>query len=104
MQNIKTAPMNGTWIVVYVDGVYKEAHFYCGFWEDKRGKLGSLPTHWCPLPVVKKPPSKDELLAKLFALKHKDDKDVAYIDADLLLLEYINDDEITEYFYAIGKG
>ncbi len=45
----------------------------------------------------------EELVEKLVALQANDDHEFAHIDADDLLLEYINDQRVTEAFNAIDK-
>lgn len=47
--------------------------------------------------------TKEELLAKLKELKSNSDCEDAHIEADDALLDYINDQEISESYGAIGK-
>jgi hypothetical protein len=47
--------------------------------------------------------TKEELIEKLKAEAANRDKEVAHINADELLLEYINDSEIKEAYDAISK-
>jgi hypothetical protein len=96
MQDIKTAPKDGTWVVVRFNGVYLEAHYYCGFLEDRSGNQLINPTHRCHIPVPKEPMTKEQLLK---SISLGDKYDAAY-NADIadLLIEYINDDEITEAY------
>ncbi len=42
--------------------------------------------------------TRDELIEKLRDLAIESDREVAHIEADKLLLEYINDDEVSEVF------
>lgn len=46
---------------------------------------------------------KVELIEKLKILQKKVDKEVAHIEADSLLLQYINDEDVTEAFEDINK-
>ena len=47
--------------------------------------------------------TKEELIKKLFDLTCYYDLEKAHIEADILLLEYINDEEITKAFNDIDK-
>ena len=47
--------------------------------------------------------TKEELIKKLFDLTCYYDLEKAHIKADILLLEYINDEEITKAFNDIDK-
>ena len=47
--------------------------------------------------------SKEELIAKLKVLNNERNTEVAHMVADKLLLEYINDPEITEAFTKVNK-
>lgn len=47
--------------------------------------------------------TKEELIKKLFDLTFYYDLEKAHIEADILLLEYINDEEITKAFNDIDK-
>lgn len=52
---------------------------------------------------IKLPLTKIKLLENLKELKKSNDEESAHIEADNLLLEYINDDEITQAFKDINK-
>jgi hypothetical protein len=106
MQDIKTAPKDGTWVVVANCGEYIEAKYDCTgdsfayFWRDRQGNKLSNPTHWINIPVVKKPMTRDELLAELTELSTSENDLIdIHIKAYDLLLEFINDDEITALFH-----
>ena len=45
----------------------------------------------------------DELIVKLEELINCDDPEAAHMEADELLLEYINDKKVTEAFNSIRK-
>lgn len=47
--------------------------------------------------------TKDELLAKLRELADDSDHEMAHVQADDLLLEWISDPEIEEAYHAIEK-
>lgn len=47
--------------------------------------------------------TRDELLARLRELRQSDDIEAIHSDADTLLVEYINDDEIKAAYDQIGK-
>jgi len=47
--------------------------------------------------------TKEELIAKLKECAANGDLEVAHWDADQLLLEYINDQDITEAYRDVGK-
>jgi hypothetical protein len=47
--------------------------------------------------------TKDELLKKLAECNENPDQEVAHVDADQLLVEYIGDDEIALAYHAIDK-
>lgn len=47
--------------------------------------------------------TKQELIEKLRELKKDADLEMAHVDADDYLLEYINDPQVTEAFHAINK-
>lgn len=49
-QPIETAPRDGTWILVYVNGTVTNAFFYLGHWDDGDYFSRMEPTHWMPLP------------------------------------------------------
>jgi hypothetical protein len=47
--------------------------------------------------------TKEELIERLKALQHNSDPEDSHSQADLLLLEYINDHQVTMAFSAIQK-
>lgn len=47
--------------------------------------------------------TKEELIAKLKEIALNSDTEVAHVDADAALLEFINDKDVTKAFDAIDK-
>ena len=45
----------------------------------------------------------EELKQKMSALRDNDDEELRHVELDNLLLQYINDKEITEIFESIDK-